>query len=150
MVAITLPENYGAVIAVALGAIPVLAYIHGAITTSLRKEAKMPYPHSYASIEQCKENPKAEQFNCAQRAHANFSENAPQTMLFILVAGLMHPNYATALGASWVFFRTLFMYGYVYSGKPQGQGRYMGIFCWLSQGALWGLSVFGVGRSLLA
>lgn len=44
------------VIAVALGAIPVLGFVHGFITTSLRKAAKVPYPHSYASIEQCKEN----------------------------------------------------------------------------------------------
>lgn len=93
---------------------------------------------------------KAEQFNCAQRAHANFSENAPQTMLFTLVAGLKYPGYATTLGALWVFFRFLFMYGYVYSGKPQGQGRYIGIFSWLAQAGLWGLSVFGVGRDLLS
>jgi glutathione S-transferase len=74
MVSITIPNNYGcvnylylrslyillttpsAVIAVALGAIPVLGFIHGGITTSLRKKAKVPYPHSYATVEQCKEN----------------------------------------------------------------------------------------------
>lgn len=47
---------YRAVIAVALGAIPVLGFIHGGVTTGLRKEAKVPYPHSYATIEQCKSN----------------------------------------------------------------------------------------------
>lgn len=93
--------------------------------------------------------PSAEQFNCAQRAHANFLENAPQTMLFTLVAGLKYPEYATAIGATWVAMRCLFLYGYVYSGKPQGKGRMMGGFFWLAQGALWGLSVFGVGRDLL-
>jgi glutathione S-transferase len=73
MVAFIVPGNYGyvtmqvqtirtrltqpsAVIGVALGAIPVLGFIHGCITGSLRKEAKVPYPHSYASMEQCKEN----------------------------------------------------------------------------------------------
>lgn len=45
-----------AVIGVALGAIPVLGFVHGAVTTSLRKKAKVPYPHSYASMELCKEN----------------------------------------------------------------------------------------------
>lgn len=45
-----------AVIAVALGAIPLLGFVHGNITGSLRKEAKVPYPHSYASMELCKEN----------------------------------------------------------------------------------------------
>ncbi|KAJ5117173.1 hypothetical protein N7526_011282 [Penicillium atrosanguineum] len=124
MVAITLPSNYGGVIAVALGAIPVLGFIHGMVTGSFRKQAK------------CKENAKAEQFNCAQRAHANFLENAP-------------PDYALRPGL-WVVFRSLFLYGYVYSGKPQGKGRMMGGFFWLAQGALWGLSVFGVARDLIS
>lgn len=47
---------YSNVIAVALGAIPVLGFVHGFITTSLRKPGKVPYPHSYATVEQCKEN----------------------------------------------------------------------------------------------
>ncbi|KAJ5621272.1 hypothetical protein N7528_006055 [Penicillium herquei] len=150
MVAITLPENYGAVIAVALGAIPVLGFIQGAITGSTRKAANVPYPHSYATVEQCKENPKAEQFNCAQRAHTNFMENAPQTMLFTLVAGLKYPQLAAGLGAAWVVFRCMFLYGYVYSGKPNGSGRQIGAFFWLAQGALWGLTTFGVARHLIS
>jgi hypothetical protein len=74
MVAIIVPGNYGytistpisisnlytnassVVIAVALGAIPVLSFVHGMITGKQRKGAKVPYPHSYATIEQCKEN----------------------------------------------------------------------------------------------
>jgi hypothetical protein len=45
-----------AAVAVALGVIPVLGFIHGSITTGLRKAAKVPYPHCYATVEQCKEN----------------------------------------------------------------------------------------------
>ncbi|OQD90670.1 hypothetical protein PENANT_c001G04708 [Penicillium antarcticum] len=190
MVAIIVPGNYGAVIAVALGAIPVLGFVHGIVTGKQRKAAHVPYPHSYATVEQCKENvrtidsgptsaslcsisflsvhspylpqtqcshmncthnpkPLADKFNCAQRAHANFLENAPQTMLFTLVAGLKYPELAAGLGALWVFFRALFLHGYVFSGKAQGKGRMRGSFFWLVQGALWGLSVFGVGRELL-
>jgi glutathione S-transferase len=93
---------------------------------------------------------KAEQFNCAQRAHANFLENAPQTMLFTLVAGLKYPQLAAGIGAVWAVLRVLFMYGYVYSGKPQGKGRMLGGFFWFAQAALWGLSVFGVGRDLIS
>ncbi|KAJ9357442.1 putative glutathione S-transferase [Paecilomyces variotii] len=148
MITITLPENYGAAIAVALGAIPVLGFIHGFVTGRTRKAAKVPYPHSYASVEECKANPKAEQFNCAQRAHTNFLENAPQTMLFTLVAGLKYPNAAAVAGAAWVFFRSLFLYGYVYSGKPQGKGRMMGGMFWLVQGALWALTL-GVAKDLV-
>ncbi|KAJ5946740.1 hypothetical protein N7454_003579 [Penicillium verhagenii] len=149
MVSITIPDNYGAVVAVALGAIPVLGFIHGSVTGSFRKQAKVPYPHTYATVEQCKQNAKAEQFNCAQRAHANFLENSSQTMLFTLVAGLKYPELAAGISALWVFFRVLFMYGYVYSGKAEGKGRMIGAFFWLAQGALWGLSVFGFGRDLL-
>lgn len=73
MVAFIVPGNYGyvtntsrnlelqltpssAVIGVALGAIPVLGFVHGNVTGHLRKKAKVPYPHSYASMELCKEN----------------------------------------------------------------------------------------------
>jgi glutathione S-transferase len=93
--------------------------------------------------------PKAEQFNCAQRAHANFIENVPQTMLFILVAGLKYPNAAAILGGAWTLLRVAFLYGYVYSGKPQGKGRYAGSVFWLCQGALWALTVFGFARDLI-
>ena len=139
----------------------------------MRKAAKVPYPHCYATVEQCKENvsgrpqnskhlvkslpsnlfplqAKAEQFNCAQRSHSNFLENAPQTMLFTLIAGLKYPQLATAIGAAWVVLRSLYLYGYVYSGKPQGKGRLMGGMFWFAQGALWGLSVFGVARDLIS
>ena len=43
-------------IGVALGAIPVLGFVHGMVTGSLRKQAKVPYPNSYASMELSKEN----------------------------------------------------------------------------------------------
>lgn len=71
-------------------------------------------------------------------------------MLFTLVAGLKYPSLATSIGAAWLVCRSVFLYGYVYSSKPQGKGRLMGSFFWLAQGALWGLSVFGVGKDLLS
>jgi len=43
-------------VAVALGAIPVLSFIHGTVTGSFRKKANVPYPHCYATVEQCKSN----------------------------------------------------------------------------------------------
>lgn len=89
----------------------------------------------------------AEQFNCAQRAHSNFLENAPQTMFFTLTAGLKYPQLAAGIAAGWLVFRSLFLYGYVYSGKPQGKGRMMGGVFWLAQGALWALTL-GVAKDL--
>ncbi|OJJ01449.1 hypothetical protein ASPVEDRAFT_634305 [Aspergillus versicolor CBS 583.65] len=149
MVAIDIPANYGYSIAVALGAIPVLGFLHGVVVGSFRKAAGVPYPHTYATVEQCKSNPKAYKFNCAQRAHANFLENAPQTMLSILVAGVKYPELAAGLGAAWAVFRVLFLHGYVYTDKAQGAGRYNGGLFWFMQAGLWGLSVFGVARDLM-
>ncbi|KAI9374004.1 hypothetical protein BJX61DRAFT_541158 [Aspergillus egyptiacus] len=149
MATITVPANYGQPVAVAVGLIPVLGFIHGSIVSSFRKGAGVPYPHSYATAEECKSNRKAYQFNCAQRAHANFLENAPQTMLSVLIAGFRYPQLAAGLGAAWVLFRGLFMYGYIYSEKPEGKGRFMGSFFWLAQMALWALSVFGVAKELM-
>lgn len=94
--------------------------------------------------------PKAEQFNCAQRAHSNFLENAPQTIISALVAGLKYPQLTVAVTGAWLIFRALFLYGYVFSGKPQGKGRLIGGFFWFAQGALWGMCVFGVARDLIS
>ncbi|KAL3477361.1 hypothetical protein BJX99DRAFT_257611 [Aspergillus californicus] len=149
MTSITIPDNYGQAIAISLGIIPVLSFLHGSIVGSIRKDAGVPYPHTYATVEQCKSNSKAHKFNCAQRAHANFLENAPQTMLSILVAGLKYPTLAAGLGAAWVFFRCLFLYGYIYSDKPQGKGRYIGSMFWLMQAGLWGLSAVGVAKDFM-
>lgn len=71
-------------------------------------------------------------------------------MLFTLVAALKYPQLAAGISGLWVVCRALFLYGYVYSGKPQGKGRMLGGFFWLAQGALWGLSVFGVARDLIS
>ncbi|EER24084.1 hypothetical protein D8B26_002263 [Coccidioides posadasii str. Silveira] len=141
----TLPSDYGNVAAVALGAIPFLGFVHGFITTGLRRPAGVEYPNAYATPEQCAKNPAAYKFNCAQRAHANYLENMSQTMVSILVAGIKHPRLATLLGTTWVALRVLFLAGYVYSGKEKGNGRIIGVPFWFVQGALWGISFLGMG-----
>ncbi|EGD87140.1 hypothetical protein H112_05669 [Trichophyton rubrum D6] len=146
---IPVPDGYGNIIAVALGAIPVLGFVHGIITGIKRRAAGIPYPHSYATIEQCKADPKADAFNCAQRAHTNYLENAPQTMLLTLVAGLKYPAATTLIGATWVVMRVLFLYGYVYSGQAAGAGRKYGGGFWFAQMALWGMTVFGVALPMM-
>lgn len=93
--------------------------------------------------------PKAEKFNCAQRAHHNYLENSAQTAISILVAGLKYPHAATLLGSTWVAMRVLFMYGYVFTNKPNGQGRLIGLPYFFAQGGLWALSVFGVGWPMM-
>lgn len=93
--------------------------------------------------------PKADAFNCAQRAHTNYLENAPQTMLLTLVAGLKYPAATTLIGATWVVMRVLFLYGYVYSGQAAGAGRKYGGGFWFAQMALWGMTVFGVALPMM-
>ena len=70
-------------------------------------------------------------------------------MLFILAAGLKYPNAAAIIGGAWLIARVAYLYGYVYSGKSRGRGRYVGAWFWLCQGALWALTVFGVARDLI-
>lgn len=66
-------------------------------------------------------------------------ENAPQTMLYMLVAGLEYPNATVALGLGWFVSRVLYLYGYVYQDKKAGAGRYLGVGYYIGQAGLWGL-----------
>jgi glutathione S-transferase len=126
-------------------ATPLLALAHGLVTGSKRAAARCPYPNAYASAQDMKVNPVAYQFNCAQRAHAQFMENAPQTMMSMLVAGVAYPNATAVLGAGWLVSRCLFLYGYVWSKKEKGNGRYLGTTFWMFQWGLMGL----VGKTAL-
>ncbi|ERF70531.1 hypothetical protein EPUS_08593 [Endocarpon pusillum Z07020] len=139
MTNITVPNNYGYVLGISLIATPLLAFAHGTITGRKRRAAKIPYPNAYATAQEMKANPAAYTFNCAQRAHAQFMENAPQTMMHMLVAGLQYPNATIALGLGWLVARMLYLYGYIYSDKPQGGGRYLGTWFYLAQAGLMGL-----------
>jgi len=136
---LTLPEGYGYVVLVALGAMPFLSWMQGNLVGVYRKPAKVPYPNAYASQEKAKESREAYQFNCAQRAHGNLLENMPQTMAFMLFAGLENPKAAAGLGVGWIVMRIVFAYGYITSTKPNGQGRHFGAGYLLMQAGLWGL-----------
>ncbi|KAJ9498817.1 hypothetical protein H2202_005493 [Exophiala xenobiotica] len=137
----TVPENYGYVVLVALGLTPILAFAQGNVVTGLRKAAGVPYPNPYATPQQAKEKPAAYKFNCAQRAHANLLENMPQTMMYMLFAGLEYPSATAALGAGWLLFRALYAYGYVQGQKENGGSRMYGAPGWLMQGGLWALCI---------
>ncbi|KIX06052.1 uncharacterized protein Z518_04026 [Rhinocladiella mackenziei CBS 650.93] len=138
---LTLPDGYGYVVLVALGLVPVLSWTQGAVVTTMRREARVPYPNAYASAEQAKENKVAYKFNCAQRSHHNLLENMPQTMLYILFSGLEYPKAAAGVGAAWLIFRIIFAWGYITSTKAHGAGRLYGGAFWLMQGGLWGMSI---------
>lgn len=136
---ITVPQGYGSVLLLALGVIPLMAFGHGVVVGQERKKAKVPYPNCYATPQEVKTSPAAYTFNCAQRAHAQFLENMPQTMISMLVAGLAYPRATAALGAGWLASRVLYGVGYVYSEKDHGNGRSWGGTFWLCQAGIWGL-----------
>jgi len=137
----TVPDKYGYVVLIALGLSPILAFAQGNVVTSLRKPAGVPYPNPYATLQQAKEKPAAYKFNCAQRAHANLLENMPQTMMYMLFAGLEYPVATAALGAGWLLFRMVYAYGYIQGQQENGRGRMYGGACWLMQAGLWALCI---------
>ena len=62
----------------------------------------------------------AYRYQCAQRAHANYLENMPQTIISMLVAGLEYPKATAITGALWIASRLIYQYGYIWSDQPDG------------------------------
>lgn len=90
----------------------------------------------------------AYRLNCAQRAHAQFLENSPQTMMMLLLAGLEYPVATKWLGVTWIVLRIVYWTGYVYSSKEGGQGRLYGGLFWIVQGLIWWLGLLTSRRLL--
>jgi glutathione S-transferase len=108
-----------------------------------RKPAGVEYPNAYASAQQCKEDPKVFAFNCAQRAHANFTEHHTSAVLAMLLAGIRFPVAAAVCGFGWTAARTAYMVGYSGSGQgSKGTGRYKGGAFWLFESALIGMAAW--------
>ncbi|CAK7269144.1 hypothetical protein SEPCBS57363_003452 [Sporothrix epigloea] len=133
---IEIPAQYGYV----LGTVTALFFVntyHSLLTGSYRKAAKIAYPNCYASAEQAAKEPAAFQFNCAQRAHANFIENLPPVIANILIAGIKFPVLSASLGAAWAVSRVLYARGYTRNGP---KGRFIGAIH----------SIFGLAISILS
>ncbi|KFY35852.1 hypothetical protein V494_05529 [Pseudogymnoascus sp. VKM F-4513 (FW-928)] len=136
----TLSPDYGYVILAAASTF-ILNTIHSINTGKYRKAAAIAYPAAYASNEQAKESDDAYRFNCAQRAHANFSENHPSVLATLLIAGVEFPRVAAGLGGIWVLGRYLYMTGYSNLSLGRGgKGRYRGMIMWIGQLGLLGLT----------
>ncbi|CAM6013638.1 unnamed protein product [Sphagnum balticum] len=80
-----------------------------------RRKYKVPYPTMYA-LES--ENPKANLFNCVQRAHQNVIEFMPTFVSTLLVGGLQYPRVAATFGLVYNILRYTYFKGYS-SGDPQ-------------------------------
>lgn len=88
-------------------------------------------------------------FNCAQRAHANYVENQPSTVIALLIAGLRYPRLSAVLGVGWIIGRIIFTLGYTRPDKENGSGRVMGfVIQFPMQITLWGLAAW-TGVSML-
>ncbi|KAK5995838.1 Glutathione S-transferase 3 [Cladobotryum mycophilum] len=114
------PSQYGLVLAVATSTF-FLNTIHFFRTAKFRKISGVGYPNAYASTELADKNPAAHKFNCAQRAHANFTENHTPFLGALLISGLRFPVAAAVVGAAWAVSRVLFVLGYTSDAGPKGR-----------------------------
>ena len=85
---------------------------HAFQTKGYRNKAQVPYPETYAPASEAAKDPAKYQFNCAQRAHANYTENLPAFALATIVAGLRFPVIAAAVGTAWLVGRVGYARGY--------------------------------------
>ncbi|KAH7141172.1 hypothetical protein B0J13DRAFT_52494 [Dactylonectria estremocensis] len=115
-----LPDQYGLVIAVATSTF-FINTLHVQLTSKYRKASGLKYPIPYASNELAEKDPKAYQFNCAQRAHSNFTENHTSFLGALLVSGLQYPVAAATLGAGWALSRVVYALGYTSGQGPKGR-----------------------------
>ncbi|KAI0881179.1 membrane-associated proteins in eicosanoid and glutathione metabolism [Annulohypoxylon maeteangense] len=113
------PGEYGYVLTVAASSF-FINTLHFVLTAKARKASGLGYPIPYASKEHAEKDPKAYAFNCAQRAHANYTENLTPFLGALLISGLYYPTASAALGATWVFGRFWYALGYTSFG-PQGR-----------------------------
>jgi glutathione S-transferase len=95
--------------------------VHFFIDTQARKKSGLKYPVSYATPEEIAKNPAAYQFNCAQRAHLNFTENHTSFLTGLLISGLSFPLVSASLGAAWSLARLHYALGYTSGQGPKGR-----------------------------
>ncbi|XP_044721934.1 MAPEG family domain-containing protein [Hirsutella rhossiliensis] len=114
-----LPDQYGLVLAAATSTFFVNT-LHVVRTSKFRKASGLKYPIAYATTEQADKDPNAYLFNCAQRAHSNFTENHTSFLGALLIAGLRYPFPAAVLGAGWAVSRVIYVLGYTSAG-PAGR-----------------------------
>lgn len=119
MVLLDISNDYGYVLLAAASTVFVNIW-HGTQTVKARKASGIGYPNTYATEEQAKASPAAFQLNCAQRAHANFTENLTPFMATLLIAGTRYPVQAAVMGAGWLVSRIVYTAGYTSNG-PKGR-----------------------------
>ncbi|CAI2174378.1 12192_t:CDS:2 [Funneliformis geosporum] len=144
MVLIELTKDFGYVVLTGVASVILTTYL-GFKVGGARRNAGVPYPHAYASKEECEKDEKKMIFNCYQRAHQNTLEVYPAFLFTLLAGGINHPVLSSIGGGIWLFGRLIYAWGY-YSGNPKQRLR--GAFGYIGVLLLLGTSISS-GVSLL-
>ncbi|CAG8495428.1 9470_t:CDS:2 [Funneliformis caledonium] len=143
MVLIELTKEFGYVILTGVASVFLTTYL-GVKVGRARKNAGIPYPHVYATKEECEKDEKNMLFNCYQRAHQNTLEVYPGFLLLLLAGGIKYPVISSVAGGIWILGRLFFAWGY-YSGNPKNRLRgafgYLGLFTLLGTSIATGVSL---------
>ncbi|BFZ65450.1 hypothetical protein YB2330_006621 [Saitoella coloradoensis] len=118
---ILIPSEYGYVILVATFSTVVNLW-HGINVGQTRKAAGVPYPIAYATDQEAASDLKKKKFNCAVRAHANFTENYSAFLVTLIFGGLNYPVASAACGAVYLAGRVIYTLGYT-TGDPDKRAR---------------------------
>jgi len=145
LVTVTLPSEYGYVIAVGVASTFLLFYLGGQVG-SARKRLGVPLPSLYADQEVAKKDKDKELFNCYQRSHQNTLEGYAQFLMMLFVGGVKHPLISTGAGVIWIIGRLLYAQGYQ-TGDPSKRQRgaigYLGLLTLLGATISTALSLLG-------
>ncbi|CEJ94583.1 hypothetical protein VHEMI10103 [[Torrubiella] hemipterigena] len=144
---LVVPDEYSYVLAAVTSTFFVNT-VHMFRTSKLRKASGIKYPNAYASDEQAKKDPAAYTFNCAQRAHNNYTENQTSLIGGALIAGLRYPVPAAVLAATWAAGRVVYLFGYTSSAGPSGRVA-GGIFASLSDVVLKCMAAYTVYKMIV-
>jgi glutathione S-transferase len=100
---------------------------HTHLTDAFRVKSGVPYPNAYATASDAAISKAKFRFNCAQRAHANFTENYTSFVCLLLISGLNYPKLSSFLGGLWCIARLLYLLGYTRKENAEnGKGRHWG------------------------
>lgn len=129
-VTLTLPREFGYVLATAVGSFFVHHGYAASQVMTARKRFEVKYPALYADKENCPNDENRRKFNCVQRAAQNSLENQPIFLTLLILAGLKYPVTAAVAGAIYLAGRVLYIRGYS-TGDPekrlQGSIQYAGL-----------------------
>lgn len=100
--------------------LPAIGFFHSINTLYWRAQSKTKFPLLFAD-ESVKVDPKIDaakkRFNCAQKAHLQFTENVNLTLLAGWITGVSYPKEAAGLIAVWAISRFLYVLAYS-TGEP--------------------------------